>query len=97
MKYAGKSMGPGSCWQPPIFIIGRYTNGNWVAREQSGARGGLFVDRAQALKYARFESGNRAHALVWVSGFLELAISSAPSTVSVESPTRHGSRERRIA
>jgi hypothetical protein len=97
MKYDGRSMEPYSCWQPPIFMIGRDSKGNWVARERSGARGGLFVDRAAALKYVRFEGGNRAHAVVWVSGMLELIVSSAPSTTSAEGRAHQVGRERRIA
>ena len=79
MKQAEKATEPPSCLQPPIFMIGRDSRGNWVAQEQGGARGGLFVDRAGALKFAKFENGNHPHAVVWVSGVLELDTStSAP-------------------
>jgi hypothetical protein len=71
---------PPSCLQSPIFMIGRDSRGNWVAQEQSGMRGGLFVDRAGALKFAKAESGD-PHAVVWVSGILELDTSTtAPGT-----------------
>jgi len=63
---------PPSCLQPPIFLIGRDSRGNWVARDQSGRRGGLFVNRTEALRYIRFENGTRAHAFVAVTETLEL-------------------------
>ncbi|OSI34909.1 hypothetical protein [Bradyrhizobium canariense] len=34
-------------------LLGRNRQGTWVARDQNGSFGGLFVNRAQALKYAR--------------------------------------------
>jgi hypothetical protein len=55
-------------------MIGRDSRGHWVAQDQSGKRGGLFVDRAEALKFARAENGNRPHAVVMVSGILELGL-----------------------
>lgn len=35
-----------------MVLVGRNRRGNWVAREQNGLFGGLFVNRTQALKYA---------------------------------------------
>ena len=84
MKQTEKAAEPPSCLQPPIFMIGRDSRGNWVAQEQSGARGGLFVDRAGALKFAKFESGNHPRAVVWVSGILELNTSAAAPDSSVD-------------
>jgi hypothetical protein len=55
-----------------IFYIGKDSHGHWVVRDQSGLRGGLFVDRAVALKYAMFENGRRPQAVVMVPGILEL-------------------------
>jgi hypothetical protein len=55
---------PPSCLQPPIFVIGKDSKGNWVAQDKSGLRGGLFVDRAQALKFAKFECGPDPHAIL---------------------------------
>lgn len=53
-------------------MIGRDSRGHWVAQEQRGLRGGLFVNRTEAVKYAKFESFNYPHAVVVVSGVLEL-------------------------
>ncbi len=55
-----------------IFLVGRNSRGQWIARDQDGLRGGLFVSRAEAFKFARFENGNRADLVVAVPGILEL-------------------------
>ena len=52
-------------------MIGQDSRGNWVVRDQSGLRGGLFVGRAEALRYVRSESSNRARTVVMVNGSLE--------------------------
>ncbi len=59
----------------PRFLVGRDRRGHWVVQDQRGLHGGLFVNRAQALKFARFESGNRPQAIVMVPGVLELNVS----------------------
>jgi hypothetical protein len=61
---------PPSC--SSVFMIGQDSRGNWIVRDQSGLRGGLFVGRAEALRYVRSESGNRARTVVMVNGSLEL-------------------------
>jgi hypothetical protein len=63
---------PPPCLRPPVFMIGQDSRGNWVVRNQSGLRGGLFVGRAEALRYVRSESGRRASAVVMVNGAFEL-------------------------
>lgn len=60
-----------------LFLIGRNSRGQWVVRNQCGTRGGLFVDRVQALKFAMFENGRRPQAVIMVPGVLELDIDSA--------------------
>jgi hypothetical protein len=86
---------PPSCLLPPIFKIGRDSRGNWVAQEQNGVCGGLFINRAEALKFAKFESGDRPHAVVMVSGILELDISSA--TLPADALRQVASNQRRAA
>jgi hypothetical protein len=45
-----------------IVFIGKNSRGNWVAQEQNGLYGGLFVNRAQAVKYAFLRSNtSRQH------------------------------------
>lgn len=63
-----------------LFLIGRNSRGNWVVRDQSGLRGGLFVDRAEALRFALFENGRRPQAVVMVPGILELEFASKIKT-----------------
>jgi hypothetical protein len=56
-----------------VFLIGKNSRGQWIAKDQRGLRGGLFVSRAEAFKFARFENGNRPELVVTVPGVLELA------------------------
>jgi hypothetical protein len=88
---------PPSCFRPPIFMIGQDSRGNWVAQEKSGARGGVFVDRAGALKFVKFETADHPHAVIWVNGILELNTSAMPAKTSEESIADSVQRERRAA
>jgi hypothetical protein len=76
-----------------LFRIGKDSHGHWVVQDQQGLRGGLFVDRAEALKFAMFENGNRPQAVIMVPGVLELDMIGRPQTVrrvatKTESPLR---------
>ncbi|SDT46935.1 hypothetical protein SAMN05444158_6276 [Bradyrhizobium canariense] len=62
---------PPSCTSN-IVIIGRNSRGNWVAQEQNGLFGGLFVNRAQAMKYALFENGHHPETIVLTNNIVEL-------------------------
>jgi hypothetical protein len=70
---------PNLCSKTSLFLIGRDRERHWVVRDPQGLRGGLFVDRAAALKYALFENGNRPQAVVMVPGILDLDPRAAPS------------------
>ncbi len=70
-----RSSEPPSCLQSPLFMVGQDSHGNWVVQDQSGTRGGLFVDRLDALRYVRAENANRTQAYVAVSGVFELDMS----------------------
>jgi hypothetical protein len=63
---------------PRLFRIGKDSHGNWVAQDQQGLCGGLFVDRAEALKFAMYENGNRPQAVIMVPGILELDMNAKP-------------------
>jgi hypothetical protein len=63
---------PQSSPDASLFRIGKDSHGHWVVQDQQGLRGGLFVDRAEALKFAMFENGNRPQAVIMVPGGLEL-------------------------
>ena len=57
---------------PALVFIGRNRSGQWVAQEQNGLYGGLFVNRAQAIKYALFENGHHPETIVELSRAIEL-------------------------
>jgi hypothetical protein len=89
-----------------LFLVGKDRHGNWVVRDESGLCGGLFVGRAEALKFAMSENGNRPQAVVMVAGVLELDMSATPragqrSTTAhsnakgLPTPKRSGHRSRR--
>ncbi len=58
-----------------LFRIGKDSHGHWVVQDQQGLCGGLFVNRAEALKFAMFENGNRPQAVIMVPDVLELDMS----------------------
>jgi hypothetical protein len=75
-----KLVEPPSCNSPSVIVvIGRNSRGNWVAQEQSGLYGGLFVSRAQAIKYALFENGHHSETIVEVSREIELDMNGPPA------------------
>jgi hypothetical protein len=88
---------PPSWLRRPVFLIGQDRRGNWVVQDQKGVRGGLFVDRDAALRFVRFENGDRPQAVVMVSGFLELDMGRSPEMVPHRELTVDFDRERRIA
>ena len=67
-----------SCSKSSLFMIGRNSRGNWVVRDQRGLCGGLFIDRAEAVKFAMFENGHRPQAVIMVPGILELDMNAKP-------------------
>ena len=83
-----KFVEPPSCsTASTITLIGRNGRGNWVAQEQNGLYGGLFVNRAQAFKFALFENGHHPETIVELTREIELDPSGKhPATV--------GSRDR---
>jgi hypothetical protein len=68
-----KLVEPPSCSSAStIVFIGKNSRGNWVAQEQNGLYVGLFVNRAQAVKYALFENGQHPETIVEMSREIEL-------------------------
>jgi hypothetical protein len=55
-----------------LFLVGKNSRGHWVVRNQSGRCGGLFVGRAEAIKFALSQNGNRPEAVIATAGTLEL-------------------------
>lgn len=63
---------PPSCPSAQIFYIGKNSRGHWVVQDQNHTCGGLFVDRAEAVRYAMFENGRKRQAVVMVPDTIEL-------------------------
>lgn len=75
-----------------IVFIGRNRRGQWIAQEQNGLYGGLFVNRAQALKYALSENGHHPETVIELSGEIELNMHDirSPSRSAAGSRTAFG-------
>ena len=78
-----------------IVFIGKNSRGNWVAQEQNGLYGGLFGNRAQAVKYALFENGHHPETIVELSRQIELNMGAHPS--SDHAPGASSTLLRRVA
>jgi hypothetical protein len=65
----------------PLFFIGMDSHGNWVVQDQECRKGGLFIDRTEALKFALFGNGNRPRAVVMVPGIFEFDMNRKASLV----------------
>jgi hypothetical protein len=75
-----KLVEPPSCSSSSaIVFIGQNSRGNWVAQQQNGLYGGLFVNRAQAIKYALFENGHHPETIVELSREIELDMGGKPA------------------
>jgi len=88
---------PPSSLQTPWFRVGRDSRGNWVVQDPRGVRGGLFVDRDQALRFVRAENGNRPGGFVMAGGVLELDMSEASATADSRQAVLQAQEERRVA
>jgi hypothetical protein len=86
-----KLVEPPSCrFLSNIVFIGKNSRGQWVAQEQNGLYGGLFVNRAQAVKYALFENGHHPETIVELSREIELDMRSGRP--SADHPRSSGAR-----
>jgi hypothetical protein len=81
----------------PLFFIGKNSRGNWVVQDQHHLSGGLFIDRASALRYALFENGNQPRSVIMVPGVLELDLKSSPRITQQPQISADASRERQAA
>jgi hypothetical protein len=80
-----------------LFYIGRDSQGHWVVQDQEHLRGGLFVDRKEALKFAMFENGHRPQAVVMVPGVFELDMRRAASRPAQPMGDASAAAQRRAA
>lgn len=74
------------------MLVGQNSRGHWVVRSQNGLCGGLFVSRAEALRFALFENGHRPDAIILVTGNLELALGEPLGVASDRSKTANARR-----
>jgi hypothetical protein len=77
---------PPSC-RTSIVLIGRNLRGQWVARQQNGLFGGLFVSRIAAVRYALFENGHHLEAIICSANLVEL-------DMNIPAPDQAGNRSR---
>ena len=75
-----KLVEPPSCSSlSSIVFIGQNHRGQWIAQEQNGLYGGLFVSRAQAIKYALFENGQHPETIIELPREIELDMGQHPA------------------
>jgi hypothetical protein len=74
--------------------MGRDGHGHWVVQDQHCRCGGLFVDRAAALKFALFENGNQPRAVIMVPGVFELRIDPAAQPADNQNAVSTAGRQR---
>ena len=67
-----KEPSPSGDLEPPTFYVGRDSRGRWIAQGADHLRGGLFVSRAAAMKFARDEIGDRPQAIITLDHVIEL-------------------------
>jgi hypothetical protein len=53
------------------FVLGQNARGQWVIRENTGKKAGVFTSRAAALRFARLESADGHFAVVHVNDEVE--------------------------
>jgi len=81
----------------PLFFIGKNSRGNWVVQDQHHLSGGLFIDRAAALRFALFENGNRPQAVIMVPGVLELDLTTSARITQQPQTSADASHQRQAA
>ncbi len=59
----------------PGLIVGQDCDGRWVVQDRLGLCGGWFVDRAEAVRYAMFETGGAPRAVLLAPGVVEPDVS----------------------
>jgi hypothetical protein len=85
-----KLVEPPSCSRAStITFIGKNRRGNWIAQEQNGLYGGLFVSRAEAFKFALFENGHHPESIIELSREIELDMNGALRASNRQSDAFH--------
>ncbi len=63
---------PSGDLKPSTFYVGRDSHGRWIAQDAGHLRGGLFISRAAAMKFAMDETGHRPDAIVSLDHVIDL-------------------------
>jgi hypothetical protein len=66
----------------PLFYIGRNAEGYWIAREANGQRGGLFLLKGSAMRFARYQIAPRGGAMMFLNNPLELYVENQGSSLA---------------
>ena len=62
------------------LLVGKNSRGYWTVRDPRGLSGGFFINRAEALHYARLEAGHAPGAVMMARDGLELDLGFRPAT-----------------
>ena len=68
----------GSNSRSSTFLLGQDSRGHWVVQDKERRCGGIFLDRAEALRFAMFENDGHPRAVILVPGVVELDMGTAP-------------------
>jgi hypothetical protein len=85
------------CSRPLQFEIGKDSRGNWVVQDDQRLCGGLFIDRATALRFAMLENGSRPQAVVIVPGIFELDVNGVGRAVHHQPLNSNVAGQRKVA
>lgn len=76
------------------FLVGRDMRGRWIVRDEKGLVGGLFVDRAAAVRFAMFESDYVPGAVCCVPDGMLSVLEPSPETARTAEATVHVKQRR---
>lgn len=61
----------------PDYLLGRDEEGRWIARDARGLSGGIFVNRAAAVRFVAHETEHRRDAVRFVPEQVRLSLTGA--------------------
>jgi hypothetical protein len=72
--------------KPPRFVVGPDGDGHWVVWDRRALCGGSFVNRDDAVRYARFESEGSAGQVTLSSDIVHFEVAPRSAPGSLDSP-----------
>jgi hypothetical protein len=60
LREAGSAEDADGSQDPLHFVVGQDRSGHWIVTETHGLYGGIFCSKDAALRFAKFETGDRA-------------------------------------